>query len=222
MQVEAKEVIINSLLTNFEQVFKECPTCQSPEDYQKHLLLNLQKLTGPTQHALEPMPISGTSNEFKQLALDYHSSGPKPGKYQIQATKPMNSKFELSLAYSPGVAEPCLKIASDPSLAFKYTNKGNLVAVITNGTAVLGLGDIGALAAKPVMEGKACLFGKFGKVDSIDICVDEKDPEMFVEVVSRLAPSFGGINLEDIKGPECFQIEEELKKRLDIPVFHDD
>jgi len=126
------------------------------------------------------------------------------------------------LAYSPGVAEPCLEIKRDPELAYKYTNKGNMVACISNGTAVLGLGNIGALASKPVMEGKACLFKKFAGVNCIDVCVDAQDPEQFVNVVKCLAPSFGGINLEDIKGPDCFYVETKLKECMPIPVFHDD
>ena len=134
----------------------------------------------------------------------------------------MNNIKDMSLAYSPGVAEPCIEIAENPEDVYKYTNKGNMVAVISNGTAVLGLGNIGALASKPVMEGKAVLFNKFAGVESIDICVDAPDMHDFVKVVKHLAPSFGGINLEDIKGPDCFYIEDTLKGLLDIPVFHDD
>ena len=134
----------------------------------------------------------------------------------------MNSIKDLSLAYSPGVAEPCIEIAEKPEDVYKYTNKGNMVAVITNGTAVLGLGNIGAAASKPVMEGKAVLFNKFAGVESIDLCVDAPDMHDFVKVVKHLSPSFGGINLEDIKGPDCFYIEDTLKEMLDIPVFHDD
>jgi malate dehydrogenase (oxaloacetate-decarboxylating)(NADP+) len=134
----------------------------------------------------------------------------------------MNTQQDLSLAYSPGVAEPCLEIAKNPELAYKYTNKGNMVACISNGTAVLGLGNIGALAGKPVMEGKAVLFKKFANVDCVDICVDAQDPDDFINCVKFLAPSFGGINLEDIKGPDCFYIEEKLKSLMPIPVFHDD
>jgi len=134
----------------------------------------------------------------------------------------MTNQKDLSLAYSPGVAQPCLEIAKDPETAYKYTNKGNLVACVTNGTAVLGLGNIGALAGKPVMEGKAVLFKKFAGVECIDLCIDAKDPDDFINCVSRLAPSFGGLNLEDIKGPECFYIEEKLKQIMPIPVFHDD
>jgi malate dehydrogenase (oxaloacetate-decarboxylating)(NADP+) len=154
-------------------------------------------------------------------ALEYHSRGRK-GKIEVVPTKPCVTQEDLSLAYSPGVATPCLEIEKDPEKVFDYTIKGNLVAVISNGTAVLGLGDIGPLAAKPVMEGKGILFKRFADIDVFDIEVDEKDPKMFIETVARIAPTFGGINLEDIKAPECFVIEEELKKRLSIPVFHDD
>jgi len=136
--------------------------------------------------------------------------------------KSMENQADLALAYSPGVAEPCLEIAKDPELAYKYTNKGRMVACISNGTAVLGLGNIGALASKPVMEGKAVLFKKFAGVDCVDLCVDTPDPEEFINVVKYLAPSFGGINLEDIKGPDCFTIEDKLKEIMPIPIFHDD
>lgn len=159
--------------------------------------------------------------DMKEQALIYHEE-PIPGKYEIKATKLMRDAKDLTLAYSPGVAEPCKIIEEDPSAAYKYTGKGNMVAVITNGTAVLGLGNIGALASKPVMEGKSVLLNKFGGVNSIDICIDEEDPETFINIVKKLGPSFGGINLEDIKGPECFHIEETLKELMDIPVFHDD
>jgi len=158
---------------------------------------------------------------MKQDALDYHEK-PIPGKFDIVATKAMATQKDLSLAYSPGVAEPCLAIAKDPELAFKYTNKGNMVACISNGTAVLGLGNIGALASKPVMEGKSVLFKKFADVNCVDLCVDTADPDTFIDVVKYLAPSFGGINLEDIKGPDCFYVEEKLKSIMPIPVFHDD
>ena len=154
-------------------------------------------------------------------ALDYHSL-PIPGKLKILPTKPMDNYRDLSLSYSPGVAYPCLAIAKNPELAYDYTNKGNMVAVITNGSSVLGLGNLGALAAKPVMEGKAALFHKFAGVQSIDLCVDAKDPDAFVNCVRCLAPSFGGINLEDIRGPDCFYIEQKLKEQMNIPVFHDD
>lgn len=157
----------------------------------------------------------------KQDALDYHSMG-KPGKIEVVPTKPYASQRDLSLAYSPGVAEPCLRIADDPEDAYKYTSKGNLVAVITNGTAVLGLGDIGPLASKPVMEGKGLLFKIFADIDVFDIEVDASDPELFIQTVKAIAPTFGGINLEDIKAPEAFEIERRLKEELDIPIMHDD
>ncbi len=157
----------------------------------------------------------------REDALLYHSQG-KPGKIEVVPTKPYSSQRDLSLAYSPGVAEPCLEIEKDPNTAYDYTSKGNLVAVISNGTAVLGLGDIGALAGKPVMEGKGLLFKIFGGIDVFDIEVDEKDPEKFIQVIKAIAPTFGGINLEDIKAPECFEIEERLKAELDIPLMHDD
>ncbi len=157
----------------------------------------------------------------KEAALLYHSQG-KPGKIEVIPTKPYSTQTDLSLAYSPGVAEPCLEIQKDPQTAYDYTAKGNLVAVISNGTAVLGLGDIGALSGKPVMEGKGLLFKIYAGIDVFDIEVDEKDPDKFIEAVKRIAPSFGGINLEDIKAPECFEIERRLKEELDIPVMHDD
>jgi len=154
-------------------------------------------------------------------ALEYHSRGRK-GKIEVVPSKPTRTAEDLSLAYSPGVAEPCLVIAKDPEKVYEYTTKGNLVAVVSNGTAVLGLGNIGPLAAKPVMEGKGVLFKRFADIDVFDIEVDAEDPDVFIETVARIAPTFGGINLEDIKAPECFEIEEKLKKRLAIPVFHDD
>ena len=157
----------------------------------------------------------------KEAALEYHESG-RPGKIEVKPTKPYHTQTDLSLAYSPGVAYPCLEIQQNPDDVYKYTDKGNLVAVISNGTAVLGLGDIGAMSGKPVMEGKGLLFKIYGGVDVFDIEIDEKDPEKFCETVERIAPSFGGINLEDIKAPQCFYIEERLKKSLDIPVMHDD
>ena len=157
----------------------------------------------------------------KEAALLYHSQG-KPGKIEVVPTKPYSTQSDLSLAYSPGVAEPCLEIEKNPHDAYKYTAKGNLVAVISNGTAVLGLGDIGAMAGKPVMEGKGLLFKIYGGIDVFDIEVNEKDPEKFIEAVKAIAPTFGGINLEDIKAPECFEIERRLKEELDIPVMHDD
>lgn len=157
----------------------------------------------------------------KEAALLYHSQG-KPGKIEVVPTKPYRTQTDLSLAYSPGVAEPCLEIQKNPHDSYKYTNKGNLVAVISNGTAVLGLGDIGAMSGKPVMEGKSLLFKIYAGVDAFDIEVNEKDPDKFIEAVKAIAPTFGGINLEDIKAPECFEIERRLKAELDIPVMHDD
>jgi len=157
----------------------------------------------------------------KQAALDYHEL-PHPGKIGISITKPCLSQEDLSLAYTPGVAEPVRAIATDPEAAYRYTAKGNLVAVITDGSAVLGLGKVGALAGKPVMEGKGVLFKKFANIDVFDIEVDARSPEAFIETVVAIAPTFGGINLEDIAAPYCFMIEEELIRRLDIPVFHDD
>jgi malate dehydrogenase (oxaloacetate-decarboxylating)(NADP+) len=158
---------------------------------------------------------------FRQAALDYHQF-PRPGKISILPTTPMSTQRDLALAYSPGVAAPCEEIEKDPLKAYDYTAKGNLVAVISNGTAVLGLGDIGALASKPVMEGKAVLFKKFAGLDSIDIEINETDVDKLVEIISSLEPSFGGINLEDFKAPECFEIERRLRERMNIPVFHDD
>ena len=157
----------------------------------------------------------------KEAALEYHESG-RPGKIEVKPTKAYRTQTDLSLAYSPGVAFPCLEIQENPDAAYKYTDKGNLVAVISNGTAVLGLGDIGAMSGKPVMEGKGLLFKIYGGIDVFDIEVAEKDPEKFCEAVERIAPTFGGINLEDIKAPECFYIEDRLKRTLDIPVMHDD
>ena len=157
----------------------------------------------------------------KEAALEYHENG-RPGKIEVKPTKPYRTQTDLSLAYSPGVAYPCLEIQDNADAAYKYTDKGNLVAVISNGTAVLGLGDIGALSGKPVMEGKGLLFKIYGGIDVFDIEVAEKDPEKFCEAVEKIAPTFGGINLEDIKAPECFYIEERLKRTLDIPVMHDD
>lgn len=157
----------------------------------------------------------------KEAALEYHENG-RPGKIEVKPTKPYRTQTDLSLAYSPGVAYPCLEIQQNPDDAYRYTNKGNLVAVISNGTAVLGLGNIGAMSGKPVMEGKGLLFKIYGGIDVFDVEVAEQDPEKFCETVERIAPSFGGINLEDIKAPECFYIEERLKRTLDIPVMHDD
>lgn len=157
----------------------------------------------------------------KEDALLYHSRGRK-GKVEVIPTKPYCTQFDLSLAYTPGVAHPCLEIEKNPEDAYMYTAKGNLVAVISNGTAVLGLGDIGSLAGKPVMEGKGLLFKVFADIDVFDIEIDEKDPEKLIEICAKIAPTFGGINLEDIKAPECFEVETRLKQMLDIPVFHDD
>ena len=164
---------------------------------------------------------SAASRVTEQEALRFHSEG-QPGKIEITPTKPLTTQQELSLAYSPGVAYPCLHIQRDPACAYEYTAKGNLVAVISNGTAVLGLGDLGALAAKPVMEGKAVLFKRFAGIDAIDLEVATRDVDEFVNCVRFLHPAFGGINLEDIKAPECFIIEQRLRELLDIPVFHDD
>jgi malate dehydrogenase (oxaloacetate-decarboxylating)(NADP+) len=163
----------------------------------------------------------GKSRAIEQEALEMHARG-RPGKLEIRATKPLTTQHDLTLAYSPGVAAPCLKIAEDEDLAYDYTAKGNLVAVISNGTAVLGLGDLGALAAKPVMEGKAVLFKRFADIDGIDLEIDTRDVDEFVNCVRFLGKTFGGINLEDIKAPECFIIEQRLRELLDIPVFHDD
>ncbi|MCX6330706.1 MAG: NADP-dependent malic enzyme [Bacteroidia bacterium] len=157
----------------------------------------------------------------KEDALLYHSRG-RHGKIEVIPTKPYGTQFDLSLAYTPGVAYPCLEIEKHPEDVYNYTAKGNLVAVISNGTAVLGLGDIGAMAGKPVMEGKGLLFKVFADVDVFDIEVDEKDPDKLIEICAKIAPTFGGINLEDIKAPECFEVEARLKAMLDIPVFHDD
>ena len=158
---------------------------------------------------------------LRKAALEYHEF-PKPGKISIAATKQMVNQHDLALAYSPGVAAPCEEIVKDPNAAFKYTSRGNLVGVVTNGTAVLGLGDIGPLAGKPVMEGKAVLFKKFSGIDVFDIEINEKDPEKLVEIIASLEPTFGGINLEDIKAPDCFYVERKLRERMNIPVFHDD
>jgi malate dehydrogenase (oxaloacetate-decarboxylating)(NADP+) len=161
------------------------------------------------------------SDQQSRDALEYHASNPK-GKLQVLPTKPMATQRDLALAYSPGVAIPCKAIEADPSLAQEYTMRGNLVGVVTNGTAVLGLGNIGPLAAKPVMEGKAALFKKFAGIDVFDVEVAETDIDAFCNVVAPLEPTFGGINLEDIKAPECFEIEARLRQRMNIPVFHDD
>ncbi|MGH8166644.1 MAG: malic enzyme-like NAD(P)-binding protein, partial [Woeseiaceae bacterium] len=161
------------------------------------------------------------SDPFEEGALRYHSQ-PTPGKLAVTPTKPLANQLDLAQAYSPGVAAPCLRIKSNPDDAALYTARGNLVAVISNGTAVLGLGAIGPLAAKPVMEGKAVIFKRFAGIDVFDLEIAETDPDMLVEVIARLEPTFGGINLEDIKAPECFEVEEKLRRRMGIPVFHDD
>ncbi|WP_345067326.1 NADP-dependent malic enzyme [Acidovorax lacteus] len=165
--------------------------------------------------------LSAAEQALREAALEYHRK-PTRGKISVTPTKPLSNQRDLSLAYSPGVAYPCLDIQADPSKAFDYTSRGNLVAVITNGTAVLGLGDIGPLAGKPVMEGKGCLFKKFAGVDVFDIELAERDPDKLIDIIASLEPTLGGINLEDIKAPECFYIERELSKRMNIPVFHDD
>ena len=167
------------------------------------------------------MALDNKSDDKRQEALDYHEF-PRPGKLEIRATKPMATGRDLSNAYSPGVADACLEIEKNPADAARYTSKGNLVAVISNGTAVLGLGNIGAQASKPVMEGKAVLFKKFAGIDCFDIEVNETDPEKLAEIVAKLEPTFGAVNLEDIKAPDCFLVEELCKQKMNIPVFHDD
>src|SRR5438128_12219457 len=157
----------------------------------------------------------------RDAALEYHS-GERPGKTEVVPTKPTATQRDLALAYTPGVAKPCLEIARNPGDIYKYTNRGNLVAVITNGTAVLGLGNIGPGAGKPVMEGKAVLFKRFADIDVFDLELDTRDTELFIQAVKALEPTFGGINLEDIAAPECFEIEQRLRKEMNIPVFHDD
>jgi malate dehydrogenase (oxaloacetate-decarboxylating)(NADP+) len=161
------------------------------------------------------------STDLKQAALDYHEF-PRPGKISVELTKPAETAAQLALAYSPGVAEPVREIAKDPANAYRYTGKGNLVAVISDGSAILGLGNLGHLASKPVMEGKALLFKRFAGIDSVDIEVNSESPQAFIDTVTRIADTFGGINLEDIKAPECFEIERVLIEQCDIPVFHDD
>jgi len=168
------------------------------------------------------MPVKFDAARFTaEEALQFHSQG-KPGKLEITPTKALTTQRDLSLAYSPGVAVPVLAISQDPQRAYDYTNKGNLVAVVSNGTAILGLGNLGAQAAKPVMEGKGALFKRFADIDGIDLLIDTPDVDAFINCVRYLGPSFGGINLEDIKAPDCFIIEEKLKELLNIPVFHDD
>lgn len=166
--------------------------------------------------------MSNQKDDLEIKALEYHSMGGVPGKVSVVPTKPCQSAEDLSYAYTPGVAKPVLKIEENAENAYRYTDKGNLVAVISNGTAILGLGDRGALASKPVMEGKGVLFKRFADIDVFDLEINEKDPEKLVEIIRSLTPTFGGINLEDIKGPECFYVEQELIKRCEIPVFHDD
>src|SRR4051812_15570750 len=165
--------------------------------------------------------MSDDSHDFHDAALDYHRL-PRPGKIEVTPTKPLANQRDLALAYTPGVADVCDAIVANPADAAKYTARGNLVGVITNGTAVLGLGAIGPLAAKPVMEGKAVLFKKFAGIDVFDIEINERDPDKLVDIIAALAPTFGGINLEDIKAPECFIVERKLRERCRIPVFHDD
>ncbi len=159
---------------------------------------------------------------LKEKALAYHIQDGVPGKVSVVPSKPCQTAEDLSLAYTPGVAKPVLEIAANPEDAYKYTSKGNLVAVISNGTAILGLGDRGALASKPVMEGKGVLFKRFADIDVFDIEIDETDPEKLIEIIKKISVTFGGINLEDIKSPECFEIEQTLIEECDIPVFHDD
>ena len=161
-------------------------------------------------------------DELKRRALEYHEMDGVPGKVTVVPTKPCVTADDLGLAYTPGVAKPVLEIADNPEDAYRYTAKGNLVAVISNGTAILGLGDRGALASKPVMEGKGVLFKRFADIDVFDIELDETDPKKIIEMVKAMTPTFGGVNLEDIKAPECFQIEQELIEQCDIPIFHDD
>jgi malate dehydrogenase (oxaloacetate-decarboxylating)(NADP+) len=169
----------------------------------------------------EPTDTSSQDDDLNRAALTYHAE-PVPGKLEIRLTKPAETQRDLSLAYTPGVAEPVRRIAADPEDAYRYTNKGNLVAVVTDGTAVLGLGRVGALAGKPVMEGKGVLFKRFAGIDVYDVEVDAQDPQTLIDTVTRIAPTFGGINLEDIAAPHCFEVERALIERLDIPVFHDD
>src|SRR3982751_3738313 len=166
-------------------------------------------------------PLSPAEEALREAAREYHRS-PVKGKISVTPTKPLMNQRDLSLAYSPGVAYPCLDIERDPSLAAEYTSRGNLVGVVTNGTAVLGLGNIGPLASKPVMEGKGCLFKKFAGLDVFDIELAANDPDKVIDTIARMEPTFGGINLEDIKAPECFYIETKLRERMKIPVFHDD
>src|SRR5690554_6656361 len=163
-----------------------------------------------------------SQDQLKAKALAYHIQDGVPGKVSVVPTKPCATADDLGLAYTPGVAKPVLEIAENPEDAYRYTSKGNLVAVISNGTAILGLGDRGALASKPVMEGKGVLFKRFADIDVFDIEIDETDPDKLIEMIRAMSPTFGGVNLEDIKAPECFKIEQELIKQCDIPIFHDD
>ncbi|MEO6268910.1 MAG: malic enzyme-like NAD(P)-binding protein, partial [Lautropia sp.] len=182
----------------------------------------MDKKNIPAGEARPPRPALPAAEEsLRQAALEYHRV-PVRGKISVMPTKPLSNQRDLSLAYSPGVAYACLAIQDDPSLAAEYTSRGNLVGVITNGTAVLGLGDIGPLAGKPVMEGKGCLFKKFAGIDVFDIELAERDPDKLVDIIAALEPTLGGVNLEDIKAPECFYIERKLRERMSIPVFHDD
>ena len=178
-------------------------------------------LTSNSSKEIQPSNSLNKAQLLEKEALEYHSQN-KPGKIEMISSKPCATEKDLSLAYSPGVAAPCKVIAKDPDKVYDYTSKGNLVAVISNGTAVLGLGNIGPLASKPVMEGKGVLFKQFAGIDVFDIEIDTKNVDEFVQTVKNIAPTFGGINLEDIKAPECFLIEERLRKELSIPVFHDD
>jgi len=192
---------------------------------QKAIQADASHPVGAQQAQQQPFAPVDAERTLTEAALAYHRSRNSDdigGKIQISITKPVTSMDDLALAYSPGVAAPCLAIERDPALAYEYTAKGNLVGVITNGTAVLGLGNIGALAGKPVMEGKAVLFKRFAGIDAFDIEIDETDPHRLIDIIASLHPTFGGINLEDIKAPECFEIERTLRARLPIPVFHDD
>jgi len=198
------------------------------EPNQRMLATKVEKspVAGPTAYPLKLLALNGRNHMAKhritrEEALQFHIE-PTPGKWEVQATVPMTTQRDLSLAYSPGVAVPCEEIAANPETVYDYTNKGNLVAVISNGTAVLGLGNLGASGSKPVMEGKSVLFKRFADVNSIDIELDTEDPDEFCKAVRLMGPTFGGINLEDIKAPECFIIEQRLKEEMDIPVFHDD
>src|SRR6185437_4616876 len=201
----------------------ERPQCGSPPAIPWRSAAHGKRIGPPIIDADTRMPqkLTPTEAALREAALDYHRL-PTPGKIAVSPTKPLTNQRDLSLAYSPGVAYPCLDIAEDARTAADYTSRGNLVGVVTNGTAVLGLGDIGPLAAKPVMEGKGCLFKKFAGIDVFDIELAERDPDKLIEVIAALEPTLGGINLEDIKAPECFYIERKLTEGLNIPVFHDD